>query len=521
MKNELGMEVPPSVCEKAKEKGCHQGVKYVYMDGDYGGKLPASTIGGKKATRFWNINSANANKVNLGSGWVAFTSPSDGGVNILGDENGKQNIDPDLYFYSSSSSSSDKNEPNILESLSSKATDFERKLHEATKMWKEKEEEKRNHLEEEKLLKKWDEAERKQLEEEKFRKEKEEAARKQLEEEKFRKEKEKVARKQREEEELRKEQEGAKKKRQKPVKARKSRKGALIKWVGIIIAAWLFVSLVAIPFTDNSEGISPQDLGILNTAQTVIATENVNDNAVKNEEVIRAQELPKNYTNSIGMKFVLIPKGEFMMGSPNDEEGRYYDREGPIHEVTIEKDYYLGKYVVTQEQWAMVMGSNPSYSTGDHRPVESISWDEVQEFIKKLNSMEGTDKYRLPSEAEWEYACRAGTTTRYYFGDNESNLHEYAWHTGDIYSVGHLKPNSWGLYDMHGNVYEFVQDEWHPDYEGAPEVGSAWEEGISDFRTLRSGSLNADPSTCRSASRTSIEPDLRLNTVGFRLVMDV
>lgn len=132
----------------------------------------------------------------------------------------------------------------------------------------------------------------------------------------------------------------------------------------------------------------------------------------------------KTINNSIGMEFVLIPAGEFNMGSPSDEEDRE-KYESPLHTVKIENAYYMGKYEVTQKQWVEVMGSNPSHFKGDDLPVEKVSWYDARDFIKKLNEMEGTDKYRLPSEAEWEYAARAGTTTRYSFGDNESDLTEY------------------------------------------------------------------------------------------------
>ena len=132
------------------------------------------------------------------------------------------------------------------------------------------------------------------------------------------------------------------------------------------------------------------------------------------------------------------------------------------HKVTIKNSFYLGKSSVTQKQWKKIMGKNPSHFKGEDRPVEMVSWKEVQKFVTKLNEKEGTDKYRLPSEAEWEYACRAGTQTRYYFGDDESKLNEYAWYAensgSQTHSIGQKKPNSWGLYDMHGNVWEWVQD---------------------------------------------------------------
>ena len=225
---------------------------------------------------------------------------------------------------------------------------------------------------------------------------------------------------------------------------------------------------------------------------------------------------PDTYTNSIGMEFVKIPAGEFMMGS------NYGSDEDPVHKVTIEEPYYLGKFEVTQEQWREVMGNNPSSFEGDSHPVESVSWDDVQEFIEKLNELEGTNKYRLPSEAEWEYACRAGTTTSYSFGDDNSKLGDYAWYdknSGDkTHLVGQKKPNPWGLYDMHGNVWEWHQDEWHSDYDGAPLDGSAWEDGSSSSRVLRGGSWFSFAGYCRSANRFGNVPGFRSYYLGFRVL---
>jgi formylglycine-generating enzyme required for sulfatase activity len=184
------------------------------------------------------------------------------------------------------------------------------------------------------------------------------------------------------------------------------------------------------------------------------------------------------------MTFTLISAGDFYMGS--EESGD----EKPVHKVKINNPFYLGIYPVTQREWKAVMDDNPSYFKGDDMPVEQVSWDDVQEFIKKLNEKEGTDRYRLPSEAEWEYACRVGTTSRYSFGDDESKLGDYAWYddnSGDkTHPVGQKKPNSWGLYDMHGNVWEWVQDKWHDSYGGAPTDGSAWESGwVTYLRTVQ------------------------------------
>ncbi|MDP2844828.1 MAG: SUMF1/EgtB/PvdO family nonheme iron enzyme, partial [Candidatus Methanoperedens sp.] len=228
-----------------------------------------------------------------------------------------------------------------------------------------------------------------------------------------------------------------------------------------------------------------------------------------------------DFTNSIGMEFVSIPAGEFDMGSPlNDKDGNYYER--PVHRVNIGKAFYMGKFEVTQKQWREVMGSNPSYFKGDNLPVELVSWNDVQEFIKKLNETEDGSKYRLPTEAEWEYAARAGTTTRYSFGDNESELGGYAWYNANsgskTHEVGQKKPNPWGLYDMHGNVYEWVQDYWHGDYNGAPTDGSSWVSGGGSDRVARGCSWFYADSTCRSAIRFRPPTGFSDDNLGFRLL---
>jgi formylglycine-generating enzyme required for sulfatase activity len=230
---------------------------------------------------------------------------------------------------------------------------------------------------------------------------------------------------------------------------------------------------------------------------------------------IEEQEKLAKQFNSIGMKFILIPAGEFYMGSEEDEEE-------PVHKVKINNPFYLGTYPVTQREWKAVMGDNPSKFKGDDLPVEQVSWNDIQEFIKKLNEKEDTDKYRLPSEAEWEYACRAGTTTKYSFGDSESELGDYAWYldnAGDkTHPVGRKKPNSWGLYDVHGNVWEWVQDSWHSNYNGAPNDGSAWESGGGVFR---GGSCSDYARRCRSAVRLRFDPRFRGSVLGFRLLREL
>jgi len=231
-----------------------------------------------------------------------------------------------------------------------------------------------------------------------------------------------------------------------------------------------------------------------------------------------------NITNSIGMELVLIPAGKFKMGSPSGEVGRYRN-EIPMHYVTIEKAYYLGKYEVTQKQWSEVMGDNPSNFNGDDLPVEGVSWYDVQDFVNKLNEREGTDKYRLPSESEWEYAIRAGTNTQYSFGDNASDLEDYAWYSYNsgkkTNPVGQKQPNPWGLYNMHGNVFEWVQDKWHNDYYGAPLFGQAWESGSESYRVVRGGNWYFSAGGCRSASRNYFPSDVRINSVGFRLLQEI
>ena len=151
--------------------------------------------------------------------------------------------------------------------------------------------------------------------------------------------------------------------------------------------------------------------------------------------------------------------------------------------------------------------------------------DDVQEFIRKLNKKEGTDKYRLPSEAEWEYACRAGTTTRYSFGDSESKLGDYAWYNDNsgskTHPVGKKKPNPYGLYDMHGNVWEWTQDKWHSDYNSAPTDGSAWESGGGADRVFRGGCWFYFARFCRSANCLYLGPGNRLRSVGFRLLEEL
>lgn len=228
----------------------------------------------------------------------------------------------------------------------------------------------------------------------------------------------------------------------------------------------------------------------------------------------------KTLATSIDIEFALIPAGEFNMGLPSNDPGRAED-EGPIHHVTISKAFYMGKYEVTQKQWQEVMGNNPSQFKSDNLPVEQVSWEDIQGFIKKLNEMEGKNKYRLPTEAEWEYAARAGTTTRYSFGNDESELGTYAWYNANsgsrTHEVGLKNPNPLGLYDTIGNVYEWVQDKYHNSYNGAPNDGSSWENGSGSTGVFRGGGFACGGGGCWPTTR-HILPGA---PIGFRLVKEL
>ncbi len=224
------------------------------------------------------------------------------------------------------------------------------------------------------------------------------------------------------------------------------------------------------------------------------------------------------------MEFVPIPPGTFMMGSPESEAGRQ-PNEGPQRQVTIGYPFGLGKYQVTQAQWQAVMGNNPSLFPGEPtRPVDQVSWDDAQAFISKLNAMEGVLLYRLPTEAQWEYAARAGATTVYSFGNDPKQLGDYAWYRGNSerrsHPVGQKRPNAWGLHDMLGNVWEWVQDCYDKAsyaVAGAPTDGSAYEAPGCAARGVRVGSWFSGPARARVAYRGGYGPDSRFNLYGFRV----
>jgi formylglycine-generating enzyme required for sulfatase activity len=233
--------------------------------------------------------------------------------------------------------------------------------------------------------------------------------------------------------------------------------------------------------------------------------------------------------NNVGLDMVQIPAGEFVMGSPAEETGRD-DDEGPQRTVTVPR-FFIGRFQVTQAQYEAVMGQNPSRFKGADRPVEQVSWDDAVAFCEKLSGLVGRT-YRLPSEAEWEYACRAKTTAPFNVGPtlttdlaNYNGNESYGNGPKGIFreettDVGSFPPNAFGLHDMHGNVYEWCQDVWHENYEGAPTDGSAWVDGGDQAqRVLRGGSWFIHPVICRSADRLRGPRDGFNVDVGFRVVL--
>jgi formylglycine-generating enzyme required for sulfatase activity len=229
-------------------------------------------------------------------------------------------------------------------------------------------------------------------------------------------------------------------------------------------------------------------------------------------------ELPnvdgKTWTNSIGMEFVLIPAGTFMMGSPDSDEDADED-EKPAHSVTISQPFYLGKYSVTQAQWEAVMDNNPSRFKGPHRPIESVSWDDVQAFLRKLNERERGGSYCLPTEARWEYACRAGTVSPRYHHDVDA----IAWYEANSnkqpHPVGEKLPNAWGLYDMLGNVWEWCHD-GHRKYTRASLIDPIGLTGVWADRSVRGGGWDDEAQEVRAADRFWVDPGLCIDILSFR-----
>ncbi|WP_286822374.1 formylglycine-generating enzyme family protein [Desulfobacter sp. UBA2225] len=236
------------------------------------------------------------------------------------------------------------------------------------------------------------------------------------------------------------------------------------------------------------------------------------------------------YVNSIDVRFRWIPPGEFMMGAPGDEPERN-DDEGPLHRVAFQKGFWLADTACTQEVWQAVTGKNPSRfkEEGPEHPVENVSWDDANAFIDRLNSLVSGLGARLPSEAEWEYACRAGTDTPFWFGreltpDKANHKGTEPYNKGPkgeyrkkTVPVKFFEQNPWGLYQMHGNVWEWCQDRWHDNYNGAPDDGSAWEDGDTNSRVCRGGSWINNGRPLRSAYRDYWPHGGRYGGDGLRL----
>jgi formylglycine-generating enzyme required for sulfatase activity len=213
----------------------------------------------------------------------------------------------------------------------------------------------------------------------------------------------------------------------------------------------------------------------------------------------------------VSMELVFIRPGSFAMGEGDEKR-----------QVTLTKPFYMGKYEVTQEQWQAVMGSNPSQNKTARNPVENVSWDDCQQFVAKLKKLSGL-KASLPTEAQWEYACRAGSATKFCFGDDESGLAEYAWYSANYttgfttHPVGAKKPNAWGLYDMHGNVWE-----WCSDWSGSLPAGAVTDPqgpGSGSNRVFRGGNWPYDAASCRAAYRDHGDPSSGYRLIGFRSVL--
>jgi uncharacterized protein (TIGR02996 family) len=225
----------------------------------------------------------------------------------------------------------------------------------------------------------------------------------------------------------------------------------------------------------------------------------------------------------VEMTFNFIPPGTFLMGRPEGEDG--YDEEVPQHLVTLSKGFFLGVYQVTQAQWQAVMGSNPSRFKGDNWPMENVSWEDCQDCCRKLAERDGK-LYRLPTEAEWEYACRAGTTTEYSSGNGLEALRQVGWCNNDgnwgsakkAKPVGQFQPNAWGLYDMHGNVWEWCLD-GRRSYSSGAIVDPVGPQKKDDARVLRGGSRRDLPRWCRSAIRGRDAPAARIDDGGCRVVL--
>ena len=275
--------------------------------------------------------------------------------------------------------------------------------------------------------------------------------------------------------------------------------------------------------SEQNSGVSNKSGLALKTFDFETVTVDVKGNITKRDNH-QAKYFVEDLGNGVTLEMVQIPGGKFLMGSPAGEVGRS-DNEGPQREVTV-PGFFMGKYEVTQAQYQAIMGNNPSYFKGEKRPVEEVSWNDAVKFCEELSKKTGR-AYRLPSEAEWEYAARAGTDTPFHFGEtittdlaNYDGNFTYASapkgeYRDETTDVGIFPPNSFGLYDMCGNVWEWCLDKYHNNYNRAPTNGSAWLGDGEDTRLLRGGSWNVKPEICRCAARGRGVPEDRYSFIGF------
>ena len=252
----------------------------------------------------------------------------------------------------------------------------------------------------------------------------------------------------------------------------------------------------------------------------------VNDRGeITARETHSARQVTEDLDNGVSLEMVVVPGGTFLMGS---SAGHGYDDERPQHSVKV-ASFLMGKYPVTQEQWQAVMGwIPPCRCKGARRPVDRVSWNDAREFCRRLSEKTGR-AYRLPSEAEWEYACRARPTTPFYVGEtittelaNYVGEYTYRSEPKGVYrheatEVGSFPPNAFGIYDLHGNVWEWCADAWHGNYTGAPTDGSVWESGSASHRVLRGGCWHDPPDLCRCASRLKQGATEGEDFFGFRV----
>lgn len=269
----------------------------------------------------------------------------------------------------------------------------------------------------------------------------------------------------------------------------------------------------------------------LKTAKITTVTITCQDTCTLKEEEREVNYFNIDLGNNLAIAMASIPEGSFIMGSPATEEGRNED-ENPQHEVKL-NSFLMSKYLITQEQYLAIMKENPASFQGKNNPVENVDWYNAQDFCQKLSDLTQF-KFRLPSEAEWEYACRAGKTTPFSYGEtlttdlaNYKGLFNYGKGNAGIYrgattKVGTFPPNAFGLYDLHGNLWEWCADCWHENYYNAPTNNKPWEDYNPDDdelpRVLRGGSWDDTSYYCRSAVRIWTSPSLKGKLIGFRVV---